>query len=67
MIFLFFGKHRNSVYITYCCYHLFVYMHSYLYIYLLVEVTNKYYYYHLIILSNYLLKMNIHTHKQNDA
>ena len=67
MILLFFGKHRTSVYITYFYYHLFVYMHSYLYIYLLFEDTNKYYYYHLITLTNYLLKISIHTHKQNDA
>ena len=63
MILLFFGKHRNSVYITYFYYYLFVYMHSYLYIYLLFEVTNKYYYYHLIILTNYLFG-NEHTHTQ---
>ena len=61
MILLFFGKHRNSVYITYFYYYLFVYMHSYLYIYLLFEVTNKYYYYHLIILTNYSFE-NKHTH-----
>ena len=61
MILLFFGKHRNSVYITYFYYYLFVYMHSYLYINLLFEVTNKYYYYHLIILTNYSFE-NKHTH-----
>ena len=57
---LFFGKHKNRVYITYFYYYLFVYMHSYLYIYLLFEVTNNYYYYHLIILTNYLFE-NEHT------